>query len=91
MKVSESTYQVQENKMLTYYYAEQRNGRIKFSTDVDCLAADVIRCSKQVFPDRRAVLEQAQMLALRGFQVCVDDETGYDEVRPYRVNGKVEG
>ena len=77
--------------MTTYFMAEQKNGRIKFSTDVDCLGSDVIRVSKHVFPDRAAVLEQARLLVNRGFSVCVDDETDCDEFRPYIVNGKIEG
>jgi len=80
-----------ETPMVTYHIGEQRNGRIKFSTDVDCIGSDVIRYSTQVFPDRHAALQQARMYALRGFEVCLDDEIGCEEIRPYMINGKIEG
>lgn len=65
--------------MTTYHVAEQTQGRMKFSTDVDCLPADAIRVTKQVFPDRESVLTQARILAQRGWHVCVDDEHGVYE------------
>jgi hypothetical protein len=77
--------------MITYHVGESRNGRIKFTTDVDCLSPDIIRYSTQVFPDRNAVLDQAGILVTRGFDVCIDDETGCDELRPYRVDGRITG
>jgi hypothetical protein len=77
--------------MIEYHVGEHRNGRIKFTTDVDCLSPDILRYSKQVFPDRKAVMDQAYILAGRGFSVCVDDEQGLDELTPYMVGGKQEG
>ena len=58
--------------MITVYCSEQRGGRIKIATDRDCLPADAIRTSTQVFPDKDSVLASAEMYWNRGFEVCVD-------------------
>lgn len=65
--------------MITVYASEQRGGRIKLTTDKDCLPPDAIRTSTRVFPDYDSILETAEMYWQRGFQVCVDTERGLVE------------
>lgn len=60
--------------MITIFQGEQRNGRVKFTTDRDCLAPDIIRFSERVLPDLAAVYAEAKALELRGFTVCIDTE-----------------
>jgi hypothetical protein len=60
--------------MITVYASEQRNGRIKITTDKDCLPPDAIRVSTRVFPSYESILETAEMYWNRGFEVCVDCE-----------------
>lgn len=65
--------------MITVYAAEQRGGRIKITTDKDCLPADAIRTNTLVFPDYDSILASAEMYWNRGFEVCVDTERGVVE------------
>jgi len=65
--------------MITIFASEQRGGRIKMTTDRDCLPPDAIRTSERVFPDMDAVMETAEMYFNRGFSVCVDTESGLVE------------
>jgi hypothetical protein len=58
--------------MLTIFVGEQRNGRIKLTSDRDCLAPDIIRFSERVFVDLDHVKASASALEDRGFHVCVD-------------------
>jgi hypothetical protein len=62
--------------VITVYASEQRGGRIKMTTDKDCLPPDAIRVSTRVFPDYASILETAEMYWNRGFTVCVDTERG---------------
>jgi len=62
--------------VITVYASEQRGGRIKMTTDKDCLPPDAIRVSTRVFPDYDSILETAEMYWNRGFTVCVDTERG---------------
>ncbi len=62
--------------MLTIYFGEQRDGRVKLTSDRDCLPPDIIRFSERVFPDYDSVLAVAEKMWLRGFTVCVDTERG---------------
>ena len=65
--------------MLTIFVGEQRNGRVKFTSDRDCLAADVIRVSQRVFPSLEDVKTAAAKLEDRGFRVCIDTEECFYE------------
>jgi hypothetical protein len=58
--------------MITLYCGEQRNGRVKFTSDRDCLAPDVVRVSERVFPSMEDVKTAAAKLEDRGFRVCID-------------------
>jgi hypothetical protein len=60
--------------MLTIYQGEQRNGRIKFTTDRDCLAPDLIRFEIRYFPCLTDLQSTAMQLEARGFRVCIDTE-----------------
>lgn len=62
--------------MITVYASEQRGGRIKITTDRDCLPPDAIRTNTLVFPDYESILASAEMYWRRGFAVCVDTEHG---------------
>lgn len=65
--------------MLTIFVGEQRNGRVKFTTDRDCLAPDIIRFSTYVVPDLDALMGYAKAFEKRGFKVCVDTEETFYE------------
>ena len=65
--------------MLTIYQGEQRNGRVKFTTDRDCLAPDIIRFTQRVFPSLQDVKTEAAKLEDRGFRVCIDTEECFYE------------
>jgi len=65
--------------VITVYRGEQRRGRVKFTTDRDCLAPDIIRFDVLVFPSLNEVMEQAALLESRGYLVCVDTEEGIYE------------
>lgn len=65
--------------MITIYRAETRDGWVKFSSDKDTLPPDAIRVSSHVYPDYESVLEQAEILWHRGFQVSVDTGKGLVE------------
>jgi len=66
--------------MITIFQGEQRNGRMKYTTDRDCLAPNVIRVTERVFPSMDAVMLEARSLELRGWKVCVDTEDTFYEV-----------
>lgn len=65
--------------MITVYASEQRNGRIKITTDKDCLPPDAIRTSERIFPDYDSILACAEAYWSRGYEVCVDTERGLVE------------
>ena len=60
--------------MLTIFVGEHRNGRIKFTSDRDCLAPEIIRFTERVFPSLQDVKTAAAKLEDRGFRVCIDTE-----------------
>ena len=57
---------------MTIYIGEQRNGRIKFTDDKDCLAPDIIRFEERTFVDNYDLTSAAFAYERRGFQVCID-------------------
>jgi hypothetical protein len=65
--------------MITIFQGEQRNGRMKYTTDRDCLAPDVIRVTERVFPSMQDVKTVAAKLEDRGFRVCIDTEDCFYE------------
>lgn len=65
--------------MITIYASEQSGGRLKLTTDRDCLPPDAIRTATHVFPDYDSVLACAEAYWARGFEVCVDTERGLVE------------
>jgi hypothetical protein len=65
--------------MLTIFVGEQRNGRIKLTTDRDTLSPDVIRFSERVFPSMQEVKTAAAKLEDRGFRVCIDADDCFYE------------
>lgn len=60
------------SSMLTVYQAEQGQGRIKFSDELDCLPANAMRVEKRVFVDMDHLKATVASLEDRGFTVCVD-------------------
>jgi hypothetical protein len=78
--------------MQTIYVGESKNGRIKLTSDRDCLSADIVRLDERVFADDKHILDAAEALAKRGFVVCVDTDTVFCEVSPYFAsNGSIQG
>jgi hypothetical protein len=65
--------------MITLYIGEQRNGRIKFTSDKDCLAPDIIRFTERVFPTMQDVKTAAAQFENRGFRVCIDTDDCFYE------------
>jgi hypothetical protein len=68
-----------EVKMLTIHQGEQKNGRIKLTTDKDCLPPDVFRYSLRVFASMEEVKTAAAKFEDRGFRVCIDTEDCFYE------------
>jgi hypothetical protein len=69
--------------MLRIFQGEQRNGRVKFTTDRDCLAPDIIRLTERVFPNMEELKTAAAKWEDRGFRVCIDtEECFYETERP---------
>jgi hypothetical protein len=64
--------QSEANHMLTIHQGEERNGRIKYSDDVDCLSCETMRYTLRVFPCFTDVMAEAHRMESRGFTVCVD-------------------
>lgn len=58
--------------MLTIFVGEQREGRIKFTTDRDCLSPDIIRFDERIFVDLEQVKDSAKAFEARGYKVCID-------------------
>ena len=65
--------------MLNIYQGEQRDGRMKFTSDVDCLPADIIRMETRVFDSLDSLIREALRLELSGWTVCVDVQGFTDE------------
>jgi len=65
--------------MVTLFVGEHRNGRVKFTSDRDCLSPDIIRFSERVFVDMEQVKTSAAKLEDRGFRVCIDTEDCFYE------------
>jgi hypothetical protein len=61
------------------YASQQRNKRIKITTDKDCLPPDAIQVSEREFPDYDSILEIAELYWMRGYSVSVDTERGLVE------------
>ena len=53
--------------------------RIKFTSDRDCLPADLIKFNTTRFDSYEQVLATAEWYWGRGYQVCVDTERGLVE------------
>ena len=60
--------------MLNIYQSEQRGGRIKMSTDRNCLPPDAIRTETRIFVDGTDLMNAVKALEKRGFSVCVETE-----------------
>lgn len=58
--------------MITVYTGEQRNGRMKYTSDRDCLSPDITRFNVRYFPSDAEVFEEALKLERRGWRVCID-------------------
>jgi hypothetical protein len=56
------------------YVGEQRDGRIKFTDDKDCLSPDIIRFEEREFVDNYHLSSTAFAYERRGFQVCIDTQ-----------------
>jgi hypothetical protein len=67
--------------VLTIFIGESRNGRVKLTSDRDCLPPDIIRFSERVFPTMQDVKTAAAKLEDRGFHVCIDTEDCFYETR----------
>ena len=65
--------------MITIYQGEQRNGRIKLTSDKDCLSPDIIRFTERVFVNMEQVKTTAAQFENRGFRVCIDTEDCFYE------------
>lgn len=68
-----------EMQMFHCYIGERRGGLVKFTTDVNCLAPDLIRVDERVFASERDMLESANAFRSRGFNVCVDTENIFQD------------
>ena len=64
--------------MITIYVG-QRGGRIKLTSDKDCLAPDVIRVTGRTFVNMEQVKTAAAGYENRGFRVCIDTEDCFYE------------
>lgn len=64
---------------ITVFASLQRSGRIKITTDRDCLPPDALRVETYVFPDYDSILETAEKYWSKGHEVCVDTERGLVE------------
>lgn len=76
--------------MITIYVGEQRGGRIKFTSDRDCLSPDIIRFDERVFANIEAVQDVAAKLEDRGFRVCIDTKYFFYETPEHEGKGKRE-
>ena len=65
--------------MITVFVGEERNGRMKFTSDRDCLSPQVIRFSERVFADLADLKTSVKALEARGFAICVDTEKYFYE------------
>jgi hypothetical protein len=65
--------------MIIIFTGEHRNGRMKFTTDRDCLSPDIIRFGERYFPDMQAMIDAAMAYEKRGFNVCIDTEDYFYE------------
>lgn len=61
--------------MFHCYIGEERNGRVTFTTDKDCLSPDIIRFDERVFASERDMLESANAFRNRGYVVSVNTLT----------------
>ena len=70
-----------EMTMFHAYIGEQRDGKVKITTDRDCLSPQLIRFDERVFATERDMLDCAMAYRNRGYQVCVDTETVFQDYR----------
>jgi len=63
-----------EDAMLKIYKGEQRGGRIKFTSDRDCLPPDAIRVETSYYHNLEGLQNVAKIYERRGFVVCIDTE-----------------
>ena len=65
---------------MIYHIGQEKGGRIKFTTDVDCLSPQIVKYTKKNFQNRGEVLLLAEQLWKQGHETCVDDEVGLVEL-----------
>ena len=65
--------------MQTIYVGESRGGYIKFTSDRDCLSADIVRFDERVVADDTHLAQVIAPFEGRGYQVCIDTETMFYE------------
>lgn len=67
--------------MFHAYIGEMRDGLVKITTDRDCLSPELIRFDERVFVSDSDMLDCAMSFRNRGFKVCVDTETVFQDYR----------
>ena len=68
-------------EMFHAYIGELRGGKVKITTDRDCLSADLISFDERVFATERDMLDCAMAFRNRGYQVSVDTDTIFQDYR----------
>lgn len=68
-------------QMFHAYIGEERDGRIKITTDKDCLSPELIRLDERVFPTETELLSCAMGYRARGYKVWVDTGSIFQDYR----------
>lgn len=63
------------------YIGEMREGKIKITTDRDCLSTDLIRLDERVFASEKDMLDCAMAYRGRGYKVCVATGSIFQDYR----------
>ena len=67
--------------MFHAYIGELRGGKVKITTDRDCLSPELIRFDERVFATENDMLDCAISYRTRGYQVCIDTGTIFQDYR----------
>lgn len=71
----------ESNEMFHVYIGELRGGRIKITSDRDCLSPALIRFDERVFATEKDMLDCAMSYRNRGYKVCVDTAGIFQDYR----------
>lgn len=67
--------------MFHAYIGELRGGKVKITTDRDCLSPELIRFDERVFATENDMFACAMAFRGRGYQVSIDTETVFQDYR----------